>query len=187
VLPICYLVAFGSQVLPFHASGASSVVLPGFEPRETAAAIHTHRPTKFFGFPKVYHDLAEAAGASAGDLGCLDFCFSAGEAMAVALQQRFRAAFGIEVTEGCGMTELHIYSTNPPQGAKKVGSIGWPIAGMAMRLVDEEGRPVEQPGVIGEIIVRHQHDRRLLEERRPHAGEDQRRLVLYRRLGAPRR
>ena len=53
VLPICYLVAFGSQVLPFHASGAASVVLPGFEPRQTLAAIHTHRPTKLFGFPKV--------------------------------------------------------------------------------------------------------------------------------------
>src|SRR5512134_1509890 len=130
VLPICYLVAFGSQVLPFHASGATSVVLPGFEPRQTLAAIRTHWPTKLFGFPKVYHELAEAAQASADDFGCLDFCFSAGEAMAVALQQRFEAAFGIEVTEGCGMTELHIYSMNPPHGAKKVGSIGRPITGM---------------------------------------------------------
>ena len=154
MLPICYLVAFGSQVLPFHASGAASVVLPGFEPRQTLSAIHTHRPTKLFGFPKVYHDLAEAAEERAGDFGCLDFCFSAGEAMAVALQQRFEAAFGIEVTEGCGMTELHIYSMNPPHGAKKVGSIGRPITGMEVRLVDEQGRPVEGAGVIGEIIVR---------------------------------
>jgi long-chain acyl-CoA synthetase len=45
VLPICYLVAFGSQVLPFHASGATSVVLPSFEPQKTLSAIHTHRPT----------------------------------------------------------------------------------------------------------------------------------------------
>jgi acyl-coenzyme A synthetase/AMP-(fatty) acid ligase len=154
VLPICYLVAFGSQVLPFHASGATSVVLPDFEPRETLAAIHTHRPTKLFGFPKVYHELAEAAEANADDLGCLDFCFSAGEAMAVALRQRFRAAFGIEVTEGCGMTELHVYSVNPPHGAKKVGSIGRPIAGMEVGLVDEQERPVEESGVIGEIVVR---------------------------------
>ena len=74
--------------------------------------------------------------------------------MAVALQQRFKAAFGIEITEGCGMTELHVYSMNSPYGAKKVGSIGRPIAGMEVRLVDEQGRPVEGPGVIGEIIVR---------------------------------
>ena len=154
VLPICYLVAFGSQVLPFHASGATSVVLPGFEPRQTLAAVHTHRPTKLFGFPKVYHELAEAAEASADDFGCLDFCFSAGEAMAVALQRRFKAAFGIEITEGCGMTELHVYSMNPPYGAKKVGSIGRPIAGMEVSLVDEQGQPVEGPGVIGEIIAR---------------------------------
>jgi long-chain acyl-CoA synthetase len=153
-LPICYLVAFGSQVLPFHAAGATSVVLPGFEPRQTLSAIHAHRPTKLFGFPKVYHELGEAAQASSYDLGSLDFCFSAGEAMAVALQQRFKATFGIEVTEGCGMTELHIYSMNPPHGAKKVGSIGRPITGMEVRLVDEQGRPVEESGVIGEIVVR---------------------------------
>ena len=50
VLPICYLVAFGSQVLPFHAAGATSVVLPGFEPRQMLAVIHTHRPTNSSGF-----------------------------------------------------------------------------------------------------------------------------------------
>jgi acyl-CoA synthetase (AMP-forming)/AMP-acid ligase II len=153
VLPICYLVAFGSQVLPFHASGATSVVLPGFKPQQTLSAIHTHRPTKLFGFPKVYHELAEAAQTSVDDFGCLDFCFSAGEAMAVALQQRFKAAFGIEIMEGCGMTELHVYSMNPPYGAKKVGSIGRPIAGMEVRLVDERRRPVEGSGAIGEIVV----------------------------------
>ena len=108
---ICtYADLFRLSHLPFHAAGATSVVLPGFEPRQMLAVIHTHRPTKLFGFPKIYHELAEAAEASADDLGCLDFCFSAGEAMAVALQQRFRAAFGVEVTEGCGMTELHIYA-----------------------------------------------------------------------------
>ena len=154
VLPICYLVALGSQVLPFHASGATSVVLSAFEPRETLSAIHTHRPTKLFGFPKVYHELAEAAQASAGDFSSLDFCFSAGEAMAIALQQRFKATFGIEVTEGCGMTELHVYSMNPPHGPKKVGSIGRPITGMEVRLVDEQRQPVDGAGVIGEIIVR---------------------------------
>jgi acyl-CoA synthetase (AMP-forming)/AMP-acid ligase II len=154
VLPICYLVAFGSQVLPFHAAGAASVVLPGFEPQKSLAAIHTHQPTKLFGFPKVYHELAEAAHASAYDVGCLDFCFSAGEAMAVALQQHFKATFGIEITEGCGMTELHVYSMNPPYGVKKVGSIGRPIAGMEVRLVDEQGRPVEGSDAIGEVVVR---------------------------------
>lgn len=154
VLPICYLVAFGAQVLPFHAVGAASVVLPGFDPHGTLEAIGRHRPTKLFAFPKVYHDLAEAAPAGGCDAVALDFCFSAGEAMAVALQERFRATFGIDVTEGCGMTELHVYAMNPPRGPKKVGSIGRAISGMEVRLVDEQGQPVEQPDVIGEIVVR---------------------------------
>ena len=154
VLPVCYLIAFGSQVLPFHAVGATSVVLPGFEPQQMLAAMRTHAPTKLYGFPKVYQELADAAQAGGGEAGGLDFCFSGGEAMAVALQQRFKATFGVEVSEGCGMTELHIYSLNPPHGAKKVGSIGRPLAGMEVRLIDEQGQPVAEAGVIGEILVR---------------------------------
>ena len=153
-LPVCYLIAFGSQVLPFHAVGATAVILPGFEPQQMLAAMRTHAPTKLYGFPKVYHELADAAQAGDSEAGGLDFCFSGGEAMAVALQQRFRGAFGIEVSEGCGMTELHIYSLNPPHGAKKIGSIGRPLAGMEVRLIDAQGQPVEGAGVIGEILVR---------------------------------
>ena len=52
------------------------------------------------------------------------------------------------------MTELQIYSMNPPYGQKKMGSIGRPIAGMEMDLVDDSGRPVSRVGEIGEMIVR---------------------------------
>jgi long-chain acyl-CoA synthetase len=52
------------------------------------------------------------------------------------------------------MTELQIYNLNPPYGKKKVGSIGRPISGMEVRLIDESSQPVSNPGAIGEIVVR---------------------------------
>src|SRR5258708_2727903 len=52
------------------------------------------------------------------------------------------------------MTELQIYSMNPPYGRKKIGSIGRPIAGMEVSLIDEIGRPISKTGEIGEMIVR---------------------------------
>jgi long-chain acyl-CoA synthetase len=71
----------------------------------------------------------------------------------VAIQERFKQIFGIEITEGCGMTELQIYSMNPPYGRKKVGSIGRPIAGMQVYLVDDSGRRIARTSEIGEMIV----------------------------------
>jgi long-chain acyl-CoA synthetase len=154
LFPICYLIGFGSQILPFHRCGATCVLLPQFEPRAALAAIETYKPTKTYGFPKLYNDLINCPDAAAYNTKSLNFCFSAGEAIAVAIQQRFKQLFGIEITEGCGMTELQIYSMNPPYAEKKVGSIGKPIAGMQLALIDDSGRSISTPRQVGEMIVR---------------------------------
>jgi long-chain acyl-CoA synthetase len=153
MFPVCYLIGFGSQVLPFHSCGATCVLLPRFEPRLALEAIQTYKATKTYGFPQLYNDLVNCLEAGRYNLRSLNFCFSAGEAIPVAIQERFKSIFGIEITEGCGMTELQIYSMNPPYGRKKIGSIGRPIAGMKMSLIDESGRHVTAHGEIGEIIV----------------------------------
>jgi long-chain acyl-CoA synthetase len=154
LFPICYLIGFGSQILPFHKAGATCVLLPQFEPQAALAAIEEYKPTKTYAFPKLYHELIDCPDAGAYNVKSLNFCFSAGEAIATAIQRRFKQIFGVEITEGCGMTELQIYSMNPPYAQKKVGSIGKPIAGMELSLIDESGRSISTPRQIGEMIVR---------------------------------
>jgi len=154
MFPVCYLIGFGSQILPFHSCGAVCVLLPYFEPRLALEAIQAYQPTKTYGFPQLYNDLVNCPEASQFNVRSLNFCFSAGEAIAVAIQERFKRSFGVEITEGCGMTELQIYSMNPPYGQKKVGSIGKPIVGMEVSLVDDSGHPISRAGEIGEMIVR---------------------------------
>jgi len=154
LFPICYLIGFGSQILPFHKTGAACVLLPQFEPQAALAAIEKYKPTKTYGFPKSYHELINCPDAGVYNVKSLNFCFSAGEAIAVAIQRRFKQIFGVEITEGCGMTELQIYSMNPPYAQKKIGSIGKPIAGMELSLVDESGRSISTPRQTGEMIVR---------------------------------
>ena len=154
LFPICYLIGFGSQILPFHKCGATCVLLPQFEPQAALAAIDTYKPTKTYGFPKLYNDLINCPEAGAYSVKSIKFCFSAGEAIAVAIQQRFKEVFGIEITEGCGMTELQIYSMNSPYGEKRKGSIGKPIAGMELALIDDSGLSISTPRQIGEMIVR---------------------------------
>jgi long-chain acyl-CoA synthetase len=154
LFPICYLIGFGSQILPFHKTGATCVLLPQFEPQAALAAIEKHKPTKTYGFPTLYHELINCPDAGVYNLKSLNFCFSAGEAIAVAIQKRFKQIFGVEITEGCGMTELQIYSMNPPYAQKKIGSIGKPIAGIELSLIDESGRSISTPRQTGEMIVR---------------------------------
>jgi long-chain acyl-CoA synthetase len=154
LFPICYLIGFGSQILPFHKAGATCVLLPEFEARAALAAIETYKPTKTYGFPRLYHELTNYPNAGVYNVKSLNFCFSAGEAIAVAIQRRFKQIFGVEITEGCGMTELQIYSMNPPYGQKKIGSIGKPIAGMELSLIDGSGGSISTPRQTGEMIVR---------------------------------
>jgi long-chain acyl-CoA synthetase len=154
MFPICYLIGFGSQILPFHKSGATCVLMPHFEPALALEAIQTYQPTKTYGFPKLYNDLVNCPHAGQYSVRSLSFCFSAGEAIPVAVQERFNRIFGLEITEGCGMTELQIYSMNPPYGKKTIGSIGRPIIGMEVCLIDNSGRPITAAGEIGEMIVR---------------------------------
>jgi long-chain acyl-CoA synthetase len=153
MFPVCYLIGFGSQVLPFHARGATCILLAHSEPKLTLKTIQAYKPTKIYGFPKLYNDLVNASEAQQYNLRCLNFCFSAGEAIPMAVQQQFKDTFGIEITEGCGMTELQVYSMNLPYGHKKVGSIGQPIYGMQITLINDQGDQVSRSGEIGEMIV----------------------------------
>ncbi|WP_133140560.1 class I adenylate-forming enzyme family protein [Legionella genomosp. 1] len=154
MFPLCYLIGLGSQILPFHKVGATIVLLSTFEPLRALKSIIENRITKMYGFPKLYLELLTQAEKDYVANNALNFCFSGGEAIAPALQKRFKDIFNIELTEGCGMSELQIYCMNPPYGKKKLGSIGLPIVNVEMRLIDEKGLAVVEPHSIGEVIVK---------------------------------
>lgn len=68
MFPICYLIGFGSQILPFHSRGASCILQPDFEPRLALEAIQTYKPTKTYGFPQLYNDLVNCPQADQYDI-----------------------------------------------------------------------------------------------------------------------
>ncbi|MCE3046427.1 class I adenylate-forming enzyme family protein [Legionella sp. 16cNR16C] len=154
MFPLCYLIGLGSQILPFHQVGATIVLLSAFDPQKALKSIIENRITKVYGFPKLYLELLSQADRDCVANNVLNFCFSGGEAIAPALQERFKDIFKIEITEGCGMSELQIYCMNPPYGKKKLGSIGFPIVNVEMRLIDEKGLAVVESHSIGEVIVK---------------------------------
>ena len=66
----------------------------------------------------------------------------------------FEEKFGCQILEGYGLSETSpVASFNHPDRERKVGSIGTPIEGVEMKVVDEDGKEVEQ-GEVGEIVIK---------------------------------
>jgi long-chain acyl-CoA synthetase len=88
------------------------------------------------------------------DLGSLRLCVSGGSAMPVEVLRSFEETFGCTILEGYGLSETSpVASFNHPHAERKPGSIGTPVRGVEMRVVDDEGRDVPQ-GEVGEIAIR---------------------------------
>jgi long-chain acyl-CoA synthetase len=136
------------------ASGACVTLLPRFAPDHALRIIAEHRVTVFEGVPTMYVALLGHPDRAGYDVSALRVCVSGGAALPVEVLRGFEEAFGCLVLEGYGLSETSpVASFNHPDRERKPGSIGTPIRGVEMRVVDKEGEEVEQ-GEIGEIAIR---------------------------------
>jgi long-chain acyl-CoA synthetase len=79
---------------------------------------------------------------------------SGGSALPVEVMKAFESAFGCIILEGYGLSETSpLASFNHPHAERKPGTIGTPVRGVEMRLVDDKGHDVS-PGEVGEIAIR---------------------------------
>lgn len=136
-------------------AGGSVAILRWFEVDEFVREVARSRPTFFSGVPAVYKRLLDAADRidrSAFD--SLRFGVCGAAPMPVAWLNDFQSRFGIPVIEGYGLTEGTVASTvNPRHGRRKVGSVGIPLPGQEVRVIDGEDRELP-PGEVGEVVVR---------------------------------
>jgi long-chain acyl-CoA synthetase len=135
-------------------TGATLVLLPRFDPGCALEMFAAERITVFEGLSHMY---AAMLGATAGhdpDVGSLRVCISPGAAMPVEVLRRFEGKFDCTVLEGYGLPETSGPACfNHPAALRKVGSIGTPIDGVQMRVVDEHATEVPT-ATPGEIQVR---------------------------------
>jgi long-chain acyl-CoA synthetase len=136
------------------ASGACLTLLTRFDPARALEIIKRDEVTVLPGVPTMYAAILHYAGGSAGDAASLRLCVSGGSAMPVELMRGFEKAFGCMILEGYGLSETSpVASFNHPDRPRKPGTIGTAIAGVEMRVQNDEGNPVPQ-GEIGEIAIR---------------------------------
>ncbi len=135
-------------------SGASLSLLPRFDPTQALQLLAGHRATVFAGVPTMYGALLAQPDRESYDVSALRVCVSGGSAMPVEVLRGFEQAFGCKVLEGYGLSETSpVASFNHPDRERKPGSIGTPIRGVEMRVVDDLGNEVPQ-GEVGEIVIR---------------------------------
>ena len=102
----------------------------------------------------MYSKLLQHPARDSVDVSSLRLCISGGAALPVEVLHEFERAFGCVVLEGYGLSEATaVASFNHRDLARQPGSIGTPVAGVEMKVVDEERTPVG-PNVVGEIAIR---------------------------------
>lgn len=146
--------ATGSNLFFPFAAGATAALFPEpATPESVFARIRQFRPTVLITVPTMIHRMVSHPDAPAQDLSCLRLATSAGEALPVELDHRWRETFGVEVLDGLGTAEMwHIFISNRP-GAARPGTLGTVIPGFEVKVCDEQG--VELPrGETGWLWVR---------------------------------
>ncbi len=148
--------SFG-QTVSMNASlmvGACLTLLPKFDPGEALAAMERNGVTHFYGVPTMYGALLHHPERERFDTSAMRICITGGASMPVEVLRGFEQAFGCKVMEGYGLSETSpVACSNHPDRERKPGSIGTPLEGVEMRVVDEDDNPVAQ-GEVGEIVIR---------------------------------
>ncbi|MEA2410893.1 MAG: long-chain acyl-CoA synthetase [Thermoleophilaceae bacterium] len=135
-------------------AGGTLTLIPRFDPDKALEIIQRDRVTIFDGVPTMYVGMLHADSAGSADTSCLRLCVSGGSAMPGEVLRAFEEKFGCNILEGYGLSETSpVASFNHPDRERKVGSIGTPVAGVEMRVVDEDGADVDE-GDVGEIAIR---------------------------------
>jgi benzoate-CoA ligase len=159
---ICYSVAklffaYGlGNALTFPMSAGATTVLLSERPtpEAVAALLRKHKITVFYGVPTFYAAFLASGAAPERDELSLRRCVSAGEALPRDVGRRWSERYGVDILDGLGSTEmLHIFLSNRP-GEVRYGTSGKPVPGYDLRLVDDNGAVVTNPGEMGELQVR---------------------------------
>jgi long-chain acyl-CoA synthetase len=136
------------------AAGASLPLVPRFDPGVVLELIAREGVTIFEGVPTMYSALLNHRSRAAYDASALRVCVSGGAALPVEVLHGFEAAFGCVILEGYGLSETSpVACFNHSRDERRPGSIGRPVAGIEMRVVDERRREVAQ-GEVGEVAIR---------------------------------
>ncbi|MBM2575956.1 benzoate-CoA ligase family protein [Jannaschia sp. Os4] len=152
---IFFAYGLGNAVTFPMAVGATTLLNPGRPtPDGVLDIIAREGPTVYCGVPTLYAATLARMAERGVPPGRMRLCISAGEALPSDVGTRWLDAWGVDILDGVGSTEmLHIFLSNRP-GDVEYGTSGTAVPGYDLRLVDEGGADVTGPDEVGELLVR---------------------------------
>jgi long-chain acyl-CoA synthetase len=154
-LPLYHIFAFTANLMTFFEIGARNILIPSPRPVQSLQrAIENYPITWITGVNTLFNGLMNEEWFAAYPPRRLRAAIAGGTALHEAVATRWRIMTGTQIAEGYGLTESSpLVSFNPLDDRAKPGSIGIPVPGCDVALVDDDGKMVAT-GEPGELIVR---------------------------------
>ena len=158
VLPLFHIFAMTVLMNVALLRGSSSVLLPRFDAAAVLNLLDKHKISLFAGVPTMYWGLNSYLDTHEFDISNitsnLRMCISGGASLPVPVLEKFEERFDLTILEGYGMSEgSPVVTFNQLDVGRKVGSVGTPVWGVKVKLVNEDGEVVPV-GEKGELLYK---------------------------------
>lgn len=153
-LPLSHAFGLTCELIATVSTGATLDLLPSSDPRQALDAVATQHISVMEAEPTMYMAMLDASDACGLDFSSLRVCISGGPAMPGDTRRRYEERFSCIVLEGYGRSDSAPAACfNQPDKPRKTGSVGTPVKGVQMRVVDESSNEVPV-GAVGKLQIR---------------------------------
>jgi long-chain acyl-CoA synthetase len=154
ILPLFHVNGIVVSTLSPLLAGGRATIAGRFKVDTFFDRIEQTRATYFSAVPTIYTMLCGLPAGVKPDTSSVRFAVCGAAPASVELLEAFESRFGIPIIEGYGLSEGSCASTvNPLTGRRKAGTVGLPLPGQTIRLVDPSGNP-SPDGEAGEVVIK---------------------------------
>jgi len=135
-------------------AGATALLMREFDARKTLQNLIDHRCTVLMAVPTIHKRLLDVPDAKSFDLSHVRLITSGSDRLPDDVFTKFQQTFGHTLLERYGMSETGMNCSNPLDGERRIGSVGLPLTGVELRIVDSESGETLPDGTIGDVQLR---------------------------------
>ncbi len=135
-------------------AGARTLLMRDFDARKTLQILVERRCTVFMAVPTIHQRLLDVPDAKEFDLSHVRLITSGSDRLPDEVFIGFQQTFGYTLLERYGMTETGMNCSNPLNGERRIGSVGLPLPGVEVRVVNPEKDQILPNEEIGEVQLR---------------------------------
>ncbi len=154
VLPIFHVHGLFVALHGALRAGATTLLMREFEASKVLRILVERHCTVLMAVPTIHKRLLDAPDGNKFDLSRLRLITSGSDRLPDEVFTGFQQTFGYTLLERYGMTETGMNCSNPLHGERRIGSVGLPLPGVEVRIVDPDSGGLLPDGEIGDVQLR---------------------------------